>query len=333
MKENILKISKFALPIIAVIVVFILLFKQCSGDKSGVKKSAENSSAIVHVKNDSLGNVAKKNLKSNGDTLESQTKKSELIELVEINEDTAVKVLGKNAVKSQQIKKPNVLVVRKEPQTNFSKQLDDVVGEDEKQKLEDLLAVELDVIAVKVADLEEKVRMLIGRMRLFSEEKEKRNFVEEVNPVKNKNTLNDTSSTDRTENERVAYTYPIHVLSGGVSTYEKWTGYGLQASYTYRVSKFISIGAQGNAFLKEGKYSGDRDLYMGIRANFHVLPLFVENSRFDLYAAGTAGFGRDDSLEKFETMWYFGSSYDFDKYWGVFVEAGNIGVLGLRLRF
>jgi hypothetical protein len=334
MKENILKISKFGLLIIAVLVICILLFKQCSGDKSGMKESSGNSSAIVNIENDSIDKLKKKNLASNRHVLESQTEESEVIELVEIDEDAVVsKAIGKSTFISPQIKKPNVIVIRKEPQTSMSRQFDDGVGEDQKPKLEDLLAGELKILEAKVAILQEKVRSLMERMRIFSEEKEKRDFVEEVNTVKNEDNLSDTSLTDMTEKEDDAYTYPIHVLSGGVSTYEKWTGYGFQACYTYRISKFVSLGGQGNAFLKDGKYSGDRDLYIGIRANFHVFPLFVENSRFDLYAAGTAGFGRDDSVDKFETMWYLGSSYDFNKYWGAFVEAGNIGVLGLRLRF
>jgi len=99
------------------------------------------------------------------------------------------------------------------------------------------------------------------------------------------------------------------------------------------VPQFVSLGGQGNAFFKDGKYRGDRSLYMGFRANFHMFPLFVENSRFDMYAGGTAGIGRDNNVETFETMWYLGAAYDFSKHWGVFVEAGNIGVIGLRLTF
>ena len=334
MKENIKKILIYVLLSITVVVVCILLFKQCSGDKSGMKKSSGNSSAIVNIKNDSIDKLKKKNLASNGHALESQTEESEVIELVEIDEDAVVsKAIGKSTVISPQIKKPNVIVIRKEPQTSISRQFDNGVGEDQKPKLEEILKNELKVLSVKVDILEEKVKALLERMRLFSEEKEKRMLVEGMDLAKKKENVDLTGVTDTLKDNDAVYRYPTHVLAGGFSTYEKWTGYGFQASYTYRISKFVSLGGQGNAFLKEGKYSGDRDLYMGIRANFHFFPLFIENSRFDLYAAGTAGFGRDDSVDKFETMWYLGSSYDFNKYWGLFVEAGNIGVLGLRLRF
>ncbi len=333
MKENILKISKFALLIIAVVVLCFLLLKQCSGDKSEVK-SAGNSSTIINVKSDSIDKVKKKKTASSGHIVESQNEDSEVVELVLVDEDVVVsKAIKKTKAPSSQVKKAFVPLIQEKPQISISKQSIDGVGEEQKPKLEDVLVGELKTLEAKLAVLQEKVRSLLERMRIFSEEKKNRDFVEEVDTVKNVENLNDTSSTDMSEKEDEAHIYPIHVLSGGVSTYEKWTGYGLQASYTYRISKFISLGGQGNAFLKEGKYSGDRDLYMGIRANFHISPLFLENSRFDLYAAGTAGYGRDDSAETFETMWYLGSSYDFSKYWGVFFEAGNIGVLGLRLRF
>jgi len=329
MKGSILKTSTYVLFSIAVIVLFILLFRQCSGDVSTRETSMESSLPKTNVKSDvvEMGNKADLNEKIH--SVESQKEGDSVQSLVdekEVISNTAKKLDASNL----QMKKAYTPFGYKESQAYLSTPFDKGI-EEGKPKSEDILKNDLMELTEKVNVLEGKVNALLEKMRLFSEEKEKRLLAEEL--VKKDKNVNATSIMDTLKNDDLLYRYPTHVLAGGLSTYEKWTGSGIQASYAYRINKLISLGAQGNAFFKDGKYGGDRDFMMSFRANFHIFPLFVENSKFDLYASGTAGVGRDDSTETFETMWYVGSSYDFNKHWGAFVEGGDIGVMGLRLIF
>jgi len=181
----------------------------------------------------------------------------------------------------------------------------------------------LKALSEKTNMLHNKVKILLERLEAILRKVKTEAPAQELDPVH----VEESSNTD------VVFKYPTHVFAGGISTCKEWTGYGLQGSYAYRVNSYISMGLQGNAFFKDGKYNGDRSLYTGIRANFHILPLFVKNSNFDLYAGGTLGAEFDDDDMTFETMGYVGVSYDFCKHWGVFAEAGSIGVLGLRMNF
>ncbi len=334
MKENIRKTSMFVLLSIAVIVVCILLFKQCSKTKSTGETSTDSSSPMTNVKKEIVENVKKNDLTEDMHASKSQKKRDKVIEQNLVDEkgivSKATKKLGATNLQDKKIYKP---VVHKEYLESVPKQFDEDLREDRKHKIKGVLADELKILTAKVNVLEEKVRALLEKMRVFSEEKEDRVLVEKLGVVEKQMDVNSTIALDTSKSDEVVFKYPTHVLAGGLSTYEKWTGYGLQSSYTYRINKYVSLGGQGNAFFKEGKYRGDRSLYMGLRANFHMFPLLVENSRFDMYAGGTAGIGRDDNVETFDTMWYLGVSYDFSKHWGVFVEAGNIGVMGLRLTF
>lgn len=329
-KGNILKPSTYVLFSIAVIVVFILLLRQCSGDESTRETSIESSLQKNNDKRDVAENGKKKELNKKTHSVENK----EEVGLVQSGVDekevklNATKKLGTSNL---QMKKPDYPFGHKKSKTNISTQFDKGIGEG-KPKAEEILKNDLKVLTEKVNVLEGKVNALLEKMRLFSEEKGNRILAKEL--VKKDTNVNLTSTMDTLKNDDgLIYKYPTHVVAGGLSSYEKWTGYGFQASYAYRVNKFVSLGVQGNAFLKEGKYNGDRDFGMSFRANFHIFPLFVENSKFDIYASGTAGVGRDDDVETFETIWYIGSSYDFNKYWGVFAEGGNIGVIGLRLAF
>jgi hypothetical protein len=322
MKENIQKRSMFTLVSLAVVVVCILLFRQCSGDVSTRKASADSSSLKTDVKKEITVGAKKVN---SAEILKIPSKG--LVDGERVNSEAT-----KKAKIATQVKNENEPIVQKEYRVSSSDQFYGGFEDEGKIKVEDVLKDELKILTAKVNVLEEKVKALFEKMRLFSQEKENRLLAEK--PVKKENEVNSTRTMETLKGDGgVIYKYPTHVLTVGLSTYEKWTGYGVQASYTYRISKFVSLGGQGNGFFKEGKYNGDRDFYMGFRANFHMFPLFVEDSRFDLYAGGTAGLGRDDDVETFETMWYLGSSYDFNRRLGVFVEAGTIGVMGLRLTF
>lgn len=183
-----------------------------------------------------------------------------------------------------------------------------------------------DELNKKVKILLERVEAILGKVKAEtpSQEAELVQAEELPNPNKEMKTLLD---------EDLTFKYPSHVVAGGISTCEDWTGSGLQASYAYRINNYFSLGLQVNASFNDGTYSGDRSLYAGVRANFHILPLLVKSSNFDLYAGGTLGAGFDDDDMTLEGMGYMGVSYDFSKSLGVFAEAGNIGVLGLRFKF
>ena len=330
MKGNILKTSMYVLFSIIVVLVFILLFRQCSGNESTKETFLKSSSPETNVKGDLTEKGTKNDLNEKTAFVDSQKKIDSLRNKVnekELNSKATKKVVASKL----QLEKNNQAFVQKEPKTNIYTQFDDYV-DDGKLKSEDILKNDIEMLTEKVNVLDEKVKALLEKMRLFYEEKENRMLAEELAKKEKEETL---TSVQDTLNDDDAYKYkdPTHVLSGGLSTYKRWTGLGFQASYTYRVTKLVSLGLQGKAFLKEGNYEGDRDIFMGLRANFHILPLLVEDSRFDLYAGGTAGVNLDDNIESFETIWCLGSSYDFSKHWGVFIEAGNMGVVGLRLIF
>lgn len=328
MNGNILKPSMYVLFSIAVIVVFILLFRQCSGDISTKETLKRSSFTEANIKKDSLDKGNKNVLKGKIQIVQSQNKGNSVQSLGDepkLNSKERKKAIASSLVMSENSS------FHKESQANMPSQFYESI-EENKPKSEAILKNDIEKLTEKVNTLEEKVKALLEKMSLFSEEKKNRMLAEDLAKKERERKLASTMDTLKNDDDLI-YKDPTHVLTGGLSTYEKWTGYGFQASYAYRINKFVSLGAQGNAFLKEGKYNGDRDFVMSFRANFHILPFFVENSKFDIYASGTAGIGRDDSLETFETMWYLGSSYDFNKHWGVFVEGGEIGVMGLRLTF
>lgn len=329
MNGNTLKPSLYVLFSIVVIIVFILLFRQCSEDLSTKEALRKNALTEANIKKDLLDKGNKNVLKGKIQIVQSQNKGNSVQGIGEESQVNSNE--RKNVIASSLVTRKNSSSFHKEIQVDVSSEFDEWV-EDMKLNSQAILKSDIERLTEKVNVLEEKVKALLEKMRLFSEEKKNRMLAENLAKKEREMKLESTMDTLKNDDDLI-YRYPTHVLSGGFSTYEKWTGYGFQASYAYRINKFVSLGAQGNAFLKEGKYNGDRDLVMSFRANFHILPFFVENSKFDIYASGTAGVGRDDSLETFETMWYLGSSYDFNKHWGVFLEGGEIGVIGLRLTF
>lgn len=332
MKENTRKTSMFVWLSIVVVVVFILLLKQCSENKSTREAVTNSASSINNIKKEIIEDDKKKDLIDKMYVSESKQEGTNAVASSLIDKKGVVsKATKKSNATSPKLDEGYKAAVKKESQVNFSEQSGEGIGEEQKPKTESALKKELGVLTAKVNILEEKIKALWERLRLFSEEKQTRLLAEKYGAVEKEERVDSTDVVDTLKND--VFRYPTHVLAGGLSTYEKWTGYGFQASYTYRINKHVSLGVQSNGFLKEGKYNGDRDFYLGFRANFHVFPFFVENSRFDLYTGGTAGMGRDDDVETFETMWYLGAAYDFNKHWGVFVEAGNIGAMGFRLTF
>lgn len=357
MKENILKTSLYVLFSIIVILVFILLFRQCSGNESRKETSVESSLSQTDVQMDTVKKVDKTGLNEKRPLVGSQKiggavqngvddKNSNGTNLKETSHRVESQKTGsfvqasvgqnnvnstKNNASSLLMGKADQASVPKESQADFNTQFNEYVVKEEQSKSLDILKTDLKNLTEKVNVLDVNVKALLEKMRLFYEEKENRMLADES--AKKETEVDSTGILDTLGVDKYKYKDPTHVLSMGVSTYEKWTGLGFQASYTYRLNKLVSLGMQGKAFLKDGSYEGDRDIFMGLRANFHILPLLVEDSRFDLYAGGTVGVSLDNNIESFDTIWCLGSSYDFCKHWGVFIEAGNMGVVGLRLIF
>ncbi|MGZ2368587.1 hypothetical protein ACXR6G_02215 [Ancylomarina sp. YFZ004] len=191
----------------------------------------------------------------------------------------------------------------------------------------------LKTLSEKTDRLNEKVKILLERVEAILGKVKAEAPSQEVELIQVEELPNSDNEMKTLLDEDLAFKYPSHVVAGGISTCKDWTGSGLQGSYAYRLNNYFSLGLQVNASFNDGKYSGDRSLYAGVRANFHILPLLVKSSNFDLYAGGTLGAGFDHDDMTLEGMGYMGVSYDFSKSLGVFAEAGNIGVLGLRFKF
>ncbi|MRT93260.1 hypothetical protein [Ancylomarina sp. 16SWW S1-10-2] len=358
MKESILKTSMYVLFSIIVVLVFILLFRQCSGNESTKETSVESSLSQTDVQMDTVKKVNKtglnektplvgsqkigvavqngvdeknsngKNLKETSHSVESQ--KAGGLGQASIGQKKVNSI--KTNASTLQMGKTYQAFVPKGSQADFNTQFNEYVVKEEQSKSVENLKTDINRLTEKVNVLDANVKALLEKMRLFYEEKKNRMLDDES--AKKETEVDSTRILDSLNvGDGYKYKDPTHVLSVGVSTYEKWTGLGFQASYTYRLNKLVSLGMQGKAFLKDGSYEGDRDIFMGLRANFHILPLLVEDSRFDLYAGGTIGVDLDNNIESFDTIWCLGSSYDFCRHWGVFIEAGNMGVVGLRLIF
>ncbi|MDE5421777.1 hypothetical protein L3073_06130 [Ancylomarina sp. DW003] len=315
MNENILKVSKIGLGL-AIILICSLFILKCSEDKAGKKTSANNSESSVEDKKELITNAEKKNLPDVTSSFELKNKTFESKKVESDNVGTQVK----KAVKTSVAKK--AVYVQKQDKTEAGLEA----------KKENILAADIKLLEEKVKLLEERIKTIFETLKQYAEKKNE-NSAGEVDGFNTEKGLSQDNKIEDKVDEPSPFKYPTHVLAGGFSTYEGWTGYGLQGTYTYRMNDYLSLGVQGNGFFKDGKYKGDRQLYAGIRANFHIFPLIVENSNFDLYAGFTMGAKRDHAVTKLKTMGYFGMSYDFCRHWGVFAEAGNIGVVGLRLKF
>lgn len=338
MKKNVWKILKLAVLSLAVIVVFILLFLQCPEDKTTRETSDDSSPPVAGLVKGMTGEAEKQNLSDTLDIAKSEKeihKSTKQLQVVgkELVQGTAEKVKIEHKTISLHAKKAHKPVLQEKIQMAVSRQTKDVLEKNTKPKAEELLAEELKVLAEKVRVLEGKVKLIFEKLKAYAERSKTEAHTEKAEVFIAEENQNLDKGQEIQSDEKVVFKYPTHVLTGGISTYKEWTGYGFQVTYAYRINNYFSLGLQGNAFFKEGKYGGDRSLYEGVRANFHIFPLLVKNSRFDLYVGGTAGMGSDDAVETFETMGYMGVSYDLSKSLGMFAEAGNIGVFGLRLKF
>lgn len=332
MKKNVWKVLKLAVLSLAVIVVFILLFLQCPEDKTTRETSDDSSLPVSGLVKEMTGEAEKQNLSATLDIAKPEkkiNKSAKQLQVVGMEpvQGTAEKVKVKHERISLHANNADKPVLHEKTHKAVSGQKGEAMEETHKLKEEmKVLSEKVDVLLEKVRVLMERVEAILGKVKTEAPDEDVTFIIAEDQPNPDKG--NETLAKD----EEV-FKYPTHVLAGGISTYKDWTGYGLQGSYAYRLNKYISLGLQGNAFFKEGKYRGDRSLYAGVRANFHIFPLLVENSNFDLYAGGSLGAGRDNNVMTLEAMGCMGVSYDFCKHWGVFAEAGNIGVFGLRLKF
>jgi hypothetical protein len=336
MEKKTRKISKLTIQSL-VAGVSILFFVQCTEDKTKKYTSEDSSLPVAEVVKEMTEETKTENSFDTLNIVKSEKQIREATEQTQVVDKKKVEnVKPEFKAINPQVKKADNPVVQvasqEELQMDVSGKTEEIMVAVKKPKEEDILAKEVEILFEKVRVLEEKVKIIFEKLKLFSEEVKTRVSVEEVAVLKVEENLNLDKGEETLAEEAMVFKYPIHVLAGGISTYKGWTGYGLQGSYAYRINKYFSLGVQGNAFFKDGKYKGDRSLYIGARANFHILPLFV-NSKFDLYAGGTAGGYHDNNKTVFKAMAYLGFAYDFSKHWGLFAEAGNIGTLGLRLKF
>jgi len=310
-KEGIGRISRFLLLVCVLIVGFILIFWQCSENNSIKEIYDDTSLKELVIKNEGSVDVSKANLSQVTPVSESKEKVNDLPNRTHFADKKKAQVLKNDRAK----------VITSQRKLAVQAYVKPVSATSNATKLKE----ELKLIAAKVRLLEEQVRVLFDKMKDFRNKDESKFLA--------KDSKRHVDGEEVLIVDNSIFTYPSHVFAGGLSTYKDWDGVGLQGSYAYRMNKYLSLGGQVNAFFKDSKYKGDRRLYVGLRANVHILPLFIERSNFDLYLGGTAGVCRDYGYEFFDSMWYLGGAYDFNKRLGVFAEAGSIGVLGLRLNF
>lgn len=114
-------------------------------------------------------------------------------------------------------------------------------------------------------------------------------------------------------------------ISSGFNTYNV---VGIQGNYDYGVMDFISVGGQVNML-----FDDDFEMYIGPRANFHLLNAITPSKPgpFDVYLGATMGvqFGHKT---KFTGGGYLGASYDITSHIAVKLEAGSNIMAGVMFR-
>ncbi|MDR2205045.1 MAG: hypothetical protein LBE36_02645 [Flavobacteriaceae bacterium] len=110
-------------------------------------------------------------------------------------------------------------------------------------------------------------------------------------------------------------------------------GTGITATYDYGITDLISVGAGGNFYFDgnhhhKGKDDYDKFFIFG-RLNFHLRNLLDFPSAWDLYPGVDVGvIGNTFGLGV-----HLGARYFFTDKFGVFLEAGNNGSLGVSINF
>lgn len=127
-----------------------------------------------------------------------------------------------------------------------------------------------------------------------------------------------------------------HVLAASFSTsFESYTGVGLQEVYTYRIHPVFSLGFQGN-FLIEGSddYINKRkSIFLGARFAYHPLVKVLDRTGFDVYLCSSVGTYYRSAKFVFKPLAYLCVSYDLIDCIGFHLEIGSTASIGLRYHF
>lgn len=258
-----------------------------------------------------------------------------------------LKLLKKRAVWAQGAAKREKVILKKQLEQNSSF-LNDFSIKDKEDKfkeidhyqqktIKELIKHEMELFSMAfIAKQEnidfEKQKVLEAKQKLIDELKlqaKQKNILEEkkinVKPIS-------TLTTKTSKGQK----YLRHIIGLGLSSGPNLEqGFSLQGAYSYRIHKLFSVGIQANLFLEEIRIDVGKSLFVGVKTDFHILPLFIENDKFDVYAGAKWGSLYQDQNFTFNSynIFHLGACYSFTRHLGVFSEIGNVSSVGLRLSF
>ena len=107
-------------------------------------------------------------------------------------------------------------------------------------------------------------------------------------------------------------------------------GTGITGTYDYGISNLVSLGAGAN-FYFDGYRDDNKDnnFFVFGRANFHLQEVLGLPEQWDIYPGADLGILGDT----FGLGVHLGARYYFNEKFGVFLEAGNNGSLGVSINF
>lgn len=113
-------------------------------------------------------------------------------------------------------------------------------------------------------------------------------------------------------------------LASGFNGYDHL---GIQGNYNVGVHDFVSVGLQANMWFS------DFNMYIGPRANFHLLNCLNPSTttKFDVYASATMGVRFGDKTQ-FTAGGYIGAKYDVSSTISIKAEVGSNPMLGVVFR-
>jgi hypothetical protein len=101
-------------------------------------------------------------------------------------------------------------------------------------------------------------------------------------------------------------------------------GLGVVCTYDYGISDYLSIGAGINYAIE------NNNIYLNIRADYHLQHTLKLPSYFDVYLGGDVGYNTD-SDNQIGFSGRIGLRLSVSHYFGIYSEIGNRGNLGLYL--
>lgn len=326
---------KFKIPFI-ITIVMLSLFSSCS--TSNTDKTVIKSEKVIEDENQALNilettKINEERLKAEAlKAAAEQVAKDQAAQLKEIAE-TAPKEHVQAETKTKHFKdnagKASDLAIHKQ-QEAFLKLQDIVIEKFIAQKQAERINKE------KAAVLAEKERLVAAeKLKTAAQELQAKLEAARVLVAQQKLAAEQAKAAE-IERCNNAHRFHKQVVAVGIGTGPDWDkGFSLQGSYAYRIHKLLSVGVQANLFLEELNIEREKSLFVGIKTDFHVLPLFVETSKYDAYVGATWGSLFEDRYFKFNSysIYYVGASYNLSTGFGVFAEIGNVSSLGLKYNF